>query len=194
MRSEEKPPRLDTKTPIKSAVLAVLLEGPGHGYDVWKRVTRHMGSWDLDSKHIYEPLKQLERAGLVWSRQKPIPEPPGFRRIYFATEAAKQAREVWFGSPPATSALRADIHVRVAFSKEEDGPDLLRALGEYRADLLEVVEQDERMSWAAQRGSWAEFSLGSLRNRKDKQHRGEIEWINEFSEEIREKIAKRRKS
>jgi DNA-binding PadR family transcriptional regulator len=189
--ADEKPPRLDAKAPIKSAALAILLEKPGHGYDVAKRINRRMGSWHIEAKHIYEPLKQLERGGLVWSRKEPIPEPPGYRKVYYPTEAAKQARKGWFGSPPAMSVLRADIHARVAFSKEEDAPELLRALSEYRADLLEAIEENEA-SWAAPKGSWDGFVLDYLRAEVDKQTQGEIEWVNELSDDLREIIEGRR--
>jgi DNA-binding PadR family transcriptional regulator len=186
------PGRLDAKAPIKSAVLAVLLEAPGHGYDVAKRVNRRMG-WNYDPKHIYEPLKQLETAGLVWFRKEPIDEPPGFRKVFHPTEAAKEARRAWLDSPPAMGVLRADLHVRVAFSTAEDAPELLRTLGEARADLLEAIEEDAKTSWSAPRGSWTEFALNSLRNETDKRRKGEIEWINEMSEGLREIIDKRQK-
>lgn len=192
-RPRQRLPRLDPKAPTKSAVLAVLLEEPGlHGYEVWKQVNRRMG-WNLIAKHIYEPLKQLEKAGLVESREEPIPEPPGFRRVYYPTQAAKEVRDIWFRSPTAINVLRADLHVRLAFSTEEDSPELLRALDEAREELLDAVEQDKTMSWAAPRGSWVEFSLGWLREGLEKQREGEIAWINELAEAIEENIDKRRK-
>jgi DNA-binding PadR family transcriptional regulator len=129
-----KPGRLDGSAPIKAAVLAVLLEAPGHGYDVATRVNKRMGTWAINPKHIYEPLKQLEKAGLVRFRREPIDEPPGFRKVFYPTEAARQARQDWFASRPALSVLRADIHARIAFSTEADAPELIRALAEYRAD------------------------------------------------------------
>jgi hypothetical protein len=39
------PARLEAKAPVKAAALAVLLEAPGHGYDVAQRINRRMGSW-----------------------------------------------------------------------------------------------------------------------------------------------------
>jgi DNA-binding PadR family transcriptional regulator len=184
------PGRLEGKAPVKAATLAVLLEAPGHGYDVAKRINRRMGSWAVDPKHIYEPLKQLEKAGLVWSREEPIAGPPGFRKVYYPTEAAKQARLDWFGSPPAMSVLRADIHARVAFSDEEDAPALLRALGEYRTDLLEAIEENAR-AWAAPKGSWLGFVIGHLRDEVDKQCKAEIEWANGICKDLKEHLAGR---
>lgn len=187
---EHQPRRLDGKAPIKAAALAVLLEAPGHGYHVATRINKRMGTWAIDPKHIYRPLRQLEEAGLVWSRREDIDEPPGYRRVYYPTDAAQKAREQWFGSRPALSVVRVDIHARIAFSTEEDAPDLLRALEEYKADLLEEI-QENAITWAAPRGSWDAFALEHLREEVDKQCKAEIEWVNDMSAALRERIAGR---
>jgi DNA-binding PadR family transcriptional regulator len=182
-----RPRRLDGKAPIKAAALAVLLEGPAHGYRVATRINKRMGTWAIDPKHIYAPLDQLEKAKLISSRKEPIPEPPGYRRVYFVTEAAPKAREQWYGSRPALSVIRVDIHARIAFSTEEDAPDLLRALDEYREELLQASEENA-VTWAAPPGSWEGFALERLRTEVDKQLKAEIDWVNETSKAIQERI------
>jgi DNA-binding PadR family transcriptional regulator len=182
--------RLEGKAPIKAAVLGVLLEAPGHGYDVAKRLNQRMGTWIVNPKHIYEPLKQLEKAKLVQSSMEPIPEPPGFRKVYYPTDAARLARDDWFGSPPALSVLRVDIHARLAFSTPEDAPALLRALDEYRADLLEAIEENA-VTWAASKESWLGFVIGHLRIGVDKQCEAEIEWVNSVRADLEERISGR---
>ncbi|MGH2855085.1 MAG: PadR family transcriptional regulator, partial [Solirubrobacteraceae bacterium] len=175
------PGRLEGKAPIKAAALAVLLEAPGHGYDVATRINRRMGPGTIDPKHIYESLKQLEVAQLVRLEKEPIPEPPGFRKVYYPTAAARQAKRDWFRSPPALGVLRADIHVRVACSEEEDAPELLRALKVYREDLLEAIEENATMTWAAPLHTWLGFVISHLRAEVDKQLQAEIEWVNDIS-------------
>ncbi len=189
-RKDSKPGRLEGKAPIKAAALAVLLEAPGHGYDVAKRINRRLGTWAVDPKHIYDPLRQLERMGLVESRREAIPEPPGYRRVYYPTDAALRARDDWFGSPPAMSVLRADIHARLAFSEPEDAPALVRALHEYRADLLEAIEENA-VTWAAPKGSWRGLAIEHLRAEVDKQCEAEIEWANGLRADLEEWISGR---
>lgn len=186
----ERPGRLEGKAPIKAAALAVLLEAPGHGYDVAARINRRMGVWSVDPKRIYEPLKQLENAKLVRSCKEPIPEPPGFRKVYYPTDAARRAREDWFRSPPAMSVLRADIHARLAFSTPEDAAALVRALEEYRADLIEAIE-DNAVTWAAPKGSWLGFVIEHLRAEVDKQCEAEIEWANKLRAALEERLSGR---
>jgi DNA-binding PadR family transcriptional regulator len=187
---EHQPRRLDGKAPIKAAALAVLLEAPGHGYDVATRINKRMGTWAIDPKHIYRPLRQLEKAELVRSRKEDIDEPPGYRRVFYPTAAAHKAREQWFGSRPSLSVVRVDIHARIAFSMEEDAPDLLRALDEYREDLLEAIEENA-VTWAAPMGSWQAFALDHLREEVDKQCKAEIEWVNAFSKDLKARVAGR---
>jgi DNA-binding PadR family transcriptional regulator len=183
---DPKPGRLDGSAPIKAAVLAVLLEGPGHGYDVAKRVNKRLGTWAIKPKHIYELLKQLEAAGLVRFRREPIDKSPGFRKVFYPTEAARQARQDWFASRPALSVLRADIHARIAFSTEADVPELIRALAEYRSDLLEAIQQNA-IRWAQPRDSWLGFVIEHLRSEVDKQCEAEIAWANAFSKDLKER-------
>jgi DNA-binding PadR family transcriptional regulator len=189
-QSDPQPGRLEGKAPVKAAVLGVLLEAPGHGYDVAKRLNQRMGTWILNPKHIYEPLKQLERAKLVRSQREPSPDPPGFRTIYYPTDAARGARDAWFGSPPALSVLRADIHARLAYSTPEDAPALVRSLHEYRADLIEAI-QDNAVTWAAPKGSWLGFVIEHLRAEVDKQCEAEIEWANKLRADLEERISGR---
>lgn len=187
--AEEDRPHLDGKAPIKAAAFAVLLDEPGlHGYKVATRINKLLG-WAIDPKHIYEPLKQLESSKLIWSRTESIDKPPGYRRLYYPTAEAKQAREGWFAGPPAISVLRADIHARLAFSSEADAPDLLRALAEYREDLLEAIELNA-IAWAAPKESWLGFTLGHLRGRVDRQCEAEIAWVNELVKDVEERTGK----
>ncbi len=72
-QDDDQPGRLEGKAPIKAAALAVLLKGPGHGYYVASEINKLLGSWAVNPKNIYEPLKQLEKAGLVRSQKEPIP-------------------------------------------------------------------------------------------------------------------------
>lgn len=186
-RQREPVPRLDGSAPVRAAALAVLLEAPGHGYDVATRINRRMGTLAINPKHIYGPLKQLEKDELVWSREEPCSGSPGYRRVYYPTEAAQRARLEWFGFHPAPSVTRVDIHARFAFSDEEDAPDLLRWLDEYRADLLEAIAENQLM-WEAPKGSWLRFVLDHLRAEVDKQCKAEIEWANDMSAALKKRI------
>jgi PadR family transcriptional regulator, regulatory protein PadR len=189
-KNKHEDPQLEGKAPIKAAALAVLLEAPGHGYDVARRINRRMGiSWDVNEKHIYSILKQLEKAGLVRSAEGSTREPPYWRRVYYPTDRAEQARREWLTTPPAMTIVRADIHARLAFSTEEDAPELLRALDRYRSDLLEAIE--ENAATATPKVSWLGRVICLSRSAVEKRLEAELEWIGEAHRELEGALAKR---
>jgi DNA-binding PadR family transcriptional regulator len=189
-KNKQDEPQLEGRFPVKAAALAVLLEAPGHGYDVARRINRRMGiSWDVNEKHIYSILKQLEKAGLACSVEGSTQDPPYWRRVYFPTEKAEQARREWLSTPPAMSIVRADIHARFAFSNEADAPDLLSALERYRSDLLEAIE--ENAVTETPKVSWLGRVISLSRSAVDKRLKAEIEWIGEARRELEGVIAER---
>src|SRR6478672_8126879 len=56
---------------IRTAVLAVLAEEPGHGYEVMQRLeAKSEGAWRPSPGSVYPMLQQLEDEGLVQSTER----------------------------------------------------------------------------------------------------------------------------
>lgn len=188
-RKESSP--IEAMSPIKAAALAVLIEGPTYGYEVAKRINRRMGaSWHVQAKHIYTVLKQLEGAGLVWSEDRPIDEPPYSRRFFHPTDEAVRARREWLLAPPGASIVRADIHARLAFCGEEEIPELLRALNELRVDLIEEIEENAETE--TPRVSWLGTVMSLYRSAVDRRLKAEVEWVGEACRALEEVVAEQR--
>jgi DNA-binding PadR family transcriptional regulator len=183
---------VEGRSPIKAAALAVLLESPTYGYEVAKRINRRMGaSWHVQAKHIYPVLKQLEADGLVRSESRPIDGPPYSRQFFYPTDRAVRARHEWLTTPPAASVMRADIHARLAFSTQEEIPELLRGLNEWRVDLLEEVE--ENVETETPRVSWLGTIMSLYRSAVDKRLKAELEWVGEACRALEEAIAEQQR-
>jgi DNA-binding PadR family transcriptional regulator len=76
---------------IRTAVLAVLAEGPGHGYDVMSRLeAKTDGVWRPSAGSVYPMLQQLEDEGLATAAEH------DGKRVYTITEegAAEAARRI----------------------------------------------------------------------------------------------------
>jgi DNA-binding PadR family transcriptional regulator len=182
-RRTSKEATLDGKSPVRAAVLAVLIEAPGHGWDVARRASRRMGSsWRVEPKHVYPYLKRLEADGLVRSAREPSKRSPYVLDVYYPTGKGEQARREWLATPPATGIIRTDLQVRLAFSSEEDIPDLLRALAERRTDILEEIE--ENAASETERVSWVGTIMGLQCSSVDKRLKAEVEWIDEAGREL----------
>jgi len=73
---------------IRTALLSVLGEGPGHGYDIMRRLEEKSGgAWRPSAGSVYPTLQQLEDEGLATSA-----EADG-KRVYTITDAGHTEAE-----------------------------------------------------------------------------------------------------
>jgi DNA-binding PadR family transcriptional regulator len=90
---------------IRTALLAVLAEGPGHGYDVMQRLEDKSGGvWRPSPGSVYPTLQMLEDEGLVRSTER------DGKRIFEITDegrAESERRLGEAGDAPWASAGRA---------------------------------------------------------------------------------------
>ena len=80
---------------IRTALLAALSEGPGHGYDVIKTLEEKSGgAWKPSPGSVYPTLQLLEDEGLVRSTER------DGKRVYEITDdgRAEAARRIEEGS------------------------------------------------------------------------------------------------
>ncbi len=90
-------------------VLAVLREGPGHGYDVGQRLQqKSSGAFDLHQGSLYPSLYRLEQAKLLASRWEKGDGGPR-RRVYRLTAKGERAlggeRREWHSLVEAVTAV-----------------------------------------------------------------------------------------
>src|SRR5580765_9075444 len=83
---------------IRTALLAVLAEGPGHGYDVMQKLEdKTGGAWRPSPGSVYPTLQLLEDEGLVRSTER------DGKRVFEITEAGRAeatSRLEEAGGPP----------------------------------------------------------------------------------------------
>jgi PadR family transcriptional regulator PadR len=92
---------------LDAAVLAVVAERDGYGYDVLRRL-RAAGMTDVGDASVYGTLRRLYRSGALTSYVMPSDEGP-HRRYYGTTERGRdqleEARAVWADFSRTLSAL-----------------------------------------------------------------------------------------
>ena len=100
---------------LDAAVLAVVTEQDGYGYDVLRRL-RAAGLTDVGDASVYGTLRRLFRDGALTSYVVPSDEGP-HRRYYGVTERGRtqllEARTIWSGFARALTALLEEIDVEV---------------------------------------------------------------------------------
>jgi len=171
---------------LRTAVLAALVEQPGHGYDLTNRLNRRMGPMlQADARRVYEVLEQLEKEGLARSvEEQACGAPHRRRRVFSATELGRDAHASWFGEREPVPLVRADIYALIAFSGPEQAPALLAKLDEYELDCMEMQEQ--ALEAALDRASWRSRMLVVTRAALTEQLQAELRWIARVRREIDE--------
>lgn len=162
-------------SPLKGALLGLLLQRPGHGYDLANRLNRRLGpAWQIEAKGLYPMLQQLERAGLVSPQAIACNGPTGRRIVYHPTTRAAGALTEWMAASAAAEPLRAELQAKLAVARGEDVPRLLVALDGYaqerRALLSASTEEFPRPR------SWAALAMTLTRAAALTRLRAELDW------------------
>jgi DNA-binding PadR family transcriptional regulator len=100
--------------PIHHAVLALLAEGPSHGYELKSRFEESVGpQWgELNIGHLYQVLERLERDRLVTKRTVPQEDRPD-RLVYRMTKQGREELEGWLETPFVRRAFRDDLFLKL---------------------------------------------------------------------------------
>jgi PadR family transcriptional regulator len=76
------------------AVLLVLRDSPGHGYELLEQLETLMPNERIDMGNLYRILRSLEREGLVassWDDEAPGPA----KRVYVITQSGRRVLAQW---------------------------------------------------------------------------------------------------
>jgi DNA-binding PadR family transcriptional regulator len=178
-------------SPLKGAILGLVLERPGHGYDLGARLGARLGpSWAIDPKRLYRMLDQLERAGLISGVVERDPDNSRQQRtVYSATERAPIALRQWLETLDPREPTRVEIQAKIAAAREEDAPQLLQALHQYERECLELLRLGSGPPLPVR--SWMGLVMDIVRDASDAQLRAEIEWAERTRRRIEEHAAAR---
>jgi DNA-binding PadR family transcriptional regulator len=143
-------------TPLRGALLGLLLERPGHGGDLANRLAARLGeTWRVDTNDVYRLLEQLERTGLAESRDEP--KRGNLNRthlVYHPTERTSPALTQWMETLLPREPVRLGLQAKLSVARPEDGRRLLIALKAYERECLVLAHMvlpsdGEARSWAA---------------------------------------------
>lgn len=176
-------------TPLRGALLGLLLERPGHGGDLANRLAARLGeTWRVDTNDVYRLLEQLEKTGLVVSRDEP--KRSNNRRthlVYYPTEETPEALTVWMETLLPREPVRLGLQAKLSVARQQDAPRLLIALRAYERECLVLAHLVSPSEGEAR--SWAALCMECTREAVYGQLQTEVDWaahtrrrINEFLE------------
>jgi len=122
-------------------VLALLRNGPAHGYDL----KRDHDAWFPDSRplafgQVYATLGRLERGGLVEVVETRVEGGPE-RTVYALSECGEQQLSAWLAEPAGPAASSADEIVRKTVAALRTGVDPGELLARQRAAHLRRMRE-----------------------------------------------------
>lgn len=144
-----KPDWLTGSSALKGPLLMLVLEQPGHGYDVAMRLARRVPAWAVEPKDIYPILKRLMKYGLLTGRHE-LPktrdpsEPAREVLVYYPNDRTALAVLEWMASPLEREPDRSPLLALLAVAREEDAPDVLRRVEEFESDCYAKAREVEQ--------------------------------------------------
>ena len=136
----------------KHAVLGLVIERPGYGYQLAQRLDERFGASGFAPSGVYSALDQLMRDALVCSTGEMGQGPArraAPRTIYEATPEGVEHFESWMLALSPTPPLRDDLHIKISLCRPRDVAPLidmvygqeLACLGRL-GDLYRLTEED----------------------------------------------------
>src|SRR5271166_1956931 len=163
-------------TPLRGALLGLLLERPGHGGDLANRLAVRLGeTWRVDTNDVYRLLEQLENTGLAASRDEP--KRSNQRRthlVYHPTPGASEALTLWMETLLPREPVRLGLQAKLSVAREQDGPRLMVALRAYEQECLVLARVVCPTDGPAR--SWTALCLDCSRDAVYAQLQTEVDW------------------
>jgi DNA-binding PadR family transcriptional regulator len=116
----------------KHAVLGLVIERPGYGYQLAQRLDERFGSSGFAPSGVYSALDQLSRDDLVRSAGEMGAGPArraAPRTIYEATDGGVDHFEAWMLDRSSAPPLRDELHMKIALARPRNVPGLIEMVG-----------------------------------------------------------------
>jgi DNA-binding PadR family transcriptional regulator len=133
----------------KHAVLGLVIERPGYGYQLAQRLDERFGSSGFAPSGVYSALDQLSRDDLVRSAGEMGAGPArraAPRTIYEATEEGVDHFETWMLDPSPAPPLRDELHMKIALCQPRNVPRLIEMVGGQELVCLGRLQDLKRMT------------------------------------------------
>lgn len=128
---------------MKHGILALLEDGPSHGYQLKTDFeARTGGSWMVNVGQVYSTLQRLERDGLV----APAGDPDDERRVYRITAEGRVTLEDWFTRPVVVETPpRDELAIKVLLAIAAEHVDVTHVLQRQRTATIAQLQEYTRL-------------------------------------------------
>jgi DNA-binding PadR family transcriptional regulator len=183
---------------VKYAVLGLLVQRRGYGYDLVQRFEEQVGpAWQLNAGAIYVALDKLEQEGLVRPLASDGAAPVARRRttrgaprvIYEPTAQGAERFDEWMATGSSMSPMREELHLKLALSQPRNLPRLIDLTYEQEQGCLERLEEyrgsvpfDDLLASAQ---PWSAVASVMVREAEIAHLQATVEWLRRIREAMR---------
>jgi DNA-binding PadR family transcriptional regulator len=166
----------------KNAVLGLVIERPGYGYDLARRLQERFGSSGFAPTGVYSALDQLGAEALIrsaGSRDDSANERAAPRTIYEATPKGIDHFEQWMLGGSSLAPVRDELYMKIALSKPHNLSRLIELAQAQERDCLARLDDLKRpltRSRSAPR-AWPDVAVLLVRDAEIKQLQARVEWL-----------------
>ena len=134
---------------IRHGILALLSEGPAHGYQLKADFEQRTGgTWPLNIGQVYTTLQRLERDGLV--QLSDGSDQPGDRVVYAISDTGRAVCREWFSTPVRrTQAPRDELAIKLALAVGAPGVDIAALVQGQRSEAVRTLQELTRLKITA---------------------------------------------
>jgi DNA-binding PadR family transcriptional regulator len=171
----------------KHAVLGLVIERPGYGYDLASRMRERFDSSGFAPTGVYSALDQLSAEGLVRIATPSSPtersaQRSGPRTVYEATERGRAQFDSWMLSATGPAHVRDELNMKIALSRPRDLPDLIELARAQEEQCLSRLQTLRRVAGGDKRVqgrglAWRQVAGLLVRDAEVRQLQARIEWL-----------------
>jgi DNA-binding PadR family transcriptional regulator len=170
----------------KYAILGLVIERPGYGYQLAQRLEERFGSSSFAPSGVYSALDQLSRDGFVQAAREAGETGVGPARraaprmIYEATTEGVEHFEAWMLGSSPTPPLRDELHMKIALCRPRNVPRLIDMVYGQKlacAARLRDLERLAETQAAGQTDEWAQRMRVLATETEIASWRARIEWL-----------------
>lgn len=166
----------------KNAVLGLVIERPGYGYDLARRLQERFGSAGFALTGVYSALDQLSAEALVrsaGSRVATANERAAPRMVYEATPKGIDHFEQWMLGCSSLAPVRDELHMKIALSKPHNLSRLIELAQAQEEDCLGRLQTLKQPLHRPRGGlkTWSDVAVLLVRDAEVKQLQARVEWL-----------------
>jgi DNA-binding PadR family transcriptional regulator len=185
----------------KFAVLGLLVERRGYGYELVQRLEERAGAaLRVRQGAVYRALRDLERDKLARSapheRDVAVESERANPRIMFeATDEGISVFQEWLTAPVKSDPFRHELALKIALSRPDDAPALLEVIEEYEIACLERLESESEPADAAPAAAESGWLTAAALTRELELRllNAELEWVRDLRRAVAAAVASPRR-